>query len=319
MAKYIIRKMAMLILMTLLISMVIYVGLDLTPGDPLSSILSPETGKNLTEAQREAFREANGLNGPIYVRYFNWLKRALHGNLGYSLTSGVPVTKLLSVRLEATMELVGLSFIFSSIFGILLGVIAAVRQNKASDNIITTLGVLGISIPEFFLGILMILLFAVRLKWLPTGGRTVTRAKTWWDTAKPYVLPAFVLGASLMANTIRYTRGSMLDVLNKDYIKTALAKGVPKRLVYIRHALRNALQPIMNLLCFRLPMLLGGAVVIEDVFLWPGTGQSLLDAISTKDYTVVMAISLLVAMAFLVASFLVDILTALLDPRVRVD
>ncbi len=147
----------------------------------------------------------------------------------------------------------------------------------------------------------------------------MVNVKTWWDQASPYFLPAFVLGVSLMANAIRYTRGSMLDVLNKDYIKTALAKGVPKAGVYVRHTLRNALQPIMNLLCFRLPMLLGGAVVIENVFLWPGTGQSLLDAVATKDYTVVMAISLLVAIAFLFASFLVDILTALLDPRVRVD
>ncbi len=317
MGKYFTKRLITVIPMLLLISMIIYGVLELTPGDPLTSVLSPDQAAQMTEEQKEAYREAAGLNGPLPVRYIRWLGRLFTGDFGRSLVSGAPVSKILGARVPATLELVGLALIASTIVGIILGVIAAINQNKPIDYILTGVGVLGISIPEFFAGIVAIIWFAIKLGVLPTGGRTMTSDA--WSAIDPYILPASVLGFSLMANLIRYTRGSMLDVLNKDYIKTALAKGLPARRVYIKHALRNALQPIMNLLCFRLPMLIGGSIVIEEVFLWPGMGQTILDAIATKDYPVIMICTMLTAFVVLAASLIVDMLTAILDPRVRVQ
>lgn len=318
MGKYLIKRILAMIPMLLLISLLVFIALEFTPGDPLTSLLSPEQASKLTEEQIEAFREANGLNGSFPERYLSWLGRTLTGNFGNSLVSGAPVTKLLGVRVPATLEIVGFGLIASTLVGVALGMVAAIKQNTALDHLLTGVGVLGISVPEFFIGVIAIQLFAVKLGWLPTGGRTVENAKTTWEAIRPYVMPTAVIGFGFMANLIRYTRSSMLDVLNKDYIKTALAKGVPAGRVYFKHALRNAIQPILNLVCFRLPMLIGGAVVVEQVFIWPGMGQTILDAIATKDYPVILVCTMLTAVMVLVASFLVDIITAVLDPRIRV-
>ena len=318
MGKYLIKRILAMIPMLLLISLLGFIALEFTPGDPLTSILSPEQASKLTEEQIEAFREANGLNGSFPERYISWLGRTLTGNFGNSLVSGAPVTKLLGVRVPATLEIVGIGLIASTLVGVALGVVAAIKQNSALDHLLTGVGVLGISVPEFFIGVIAIQFFAVKLGWLPTGGRTVENAKTTWEVVRTYIMPTAVIGFGFMANLIRYTRSSMLDVLNKDYIKTALAKGVPAGRVYFKHALRNAVQPILNLVCFRLPMLIGGAVVVEQVFIWPGMGQTILDAIATKDYPVILVCTMLTAVMVLVASFLVDIITAILDPRIRV-
>lgn len=305
--------------MLLLISIIVFGALELTPGDPLSRMLSPEQAARMTDAQKEAFREAVGLNGPVYIRYFKWLGNVLRGDFGKSLVSGMDVSQLLANRIPATIELAGWALVVSTILGILFGVVAAARQNSWVDYLLTALGVVGISVPEFFVGIVGIQLFAIKLKWLPTGGRTVFRAASLFDKIPPYIMPVGVLALGLTAVLIRYARGSMLDVMNKDYIKTALSKGIPISRVYIRHGLRNALMPIMNLLCFRLPLLIGGSVIIEQVFIWPGMGQSILEAISSKDFPVVLMATMLTGSIVLVASFLVDMFTALLDPRVRIN
>lgn len=319
MLNYFIKRLLSIIPMLLLISMLIFIGLELTPGDPLTRLLPPEEAARMDPAAIEKFRVAMGINGPIYIRYYKWIINVLKGNYGVSLVDGVEVSNTLHNKLPATMELALCALFISSLLGIGFGLIAAIKQNSLSDYVSTTIGIIGVSIPEFFIGVLAIQVFAIKLKWLPLGGRSTYGADSLWQQIPNYILPACVLGFALTAALLRYTRGSMLDTLNKDYVKTARSKGLPEWKVYFKHAFRNALMPIVLLLCFRLPMLVGGAVIIEQIFNWPGIGGVLLQAISSKDYPVVLMVTLFTGFALLLASFLADLFTALLDPRIRVD
>ncbi|NSW90742.1 MAG: ABC transporter permease [Firmicutes bacterium] len=313
---YMLKRFLSIIPMLLLITIIIFIGLELTPGDPLTYMLDPE----LLASQAidiEAYKEAMGLNDPLYVRYFRWLGEILKGNLGYSLVDGSSIAKVLARRIPATFELAVVALIISSVLGITLGLISSIKQNSFIDYFNTTIGMVGISVPEFFIGILAILFFAIKLKWLPIGGRIEYGHEDLWGRLSHLIMPAVIMGVALTAALMRYTRGTMLDVLNKDYVKTARSKGLPEWKVIIFHAFRNALSPVIMLLCFRLPMLIGGSVIIESIFSWPGMGKTILDAISGKDYPVVMITTMLTSLMILVASFLADLLTALLDPRVR--
>lgn len=319
MLKYFTIRLLTIIPMLIVISILVFAGLEMTPGDPLNRMLSPEQAAQMDPQAKEAFREAMGLNGPIYVRYFRWISGVLKGDFGRSLISGMEVSQILKNRIPATMELALLALIVSSILGIIFGVFAAIRQNSWVDYMSAIAGIIGVSIPEFFIAIVGIQIFAIKLKWLPTGGRSVYGAKSIFEQIPNYVMPALVLGFALTAALMRYTRGSMLDVLNKDYVKTARSKGLPEWKVFIKHVFRNALMPVVLLLSFRLPLLIGGAVIIEQVFIWPGMGRAILEAISGKDYPVVLMATLLTATVVLIASFIVDLFTALLDPRVRIE
>jgi peptide/nickel transport system permease protein len=305
--------------MLLVISILVFAGLDATPGDPLNRMLSPEQAAQMDPQAKEAFREAMGLNGPFYLRYYKWIRGVLKGDFGRSLVSGMEVSQILKNRIPATMELALLALFISSILGIIFGVIAAIKQNTWVDYASAIAGIVGVSIPEFFIAIVAIQIFAIKLKWFPTGGRSVYGATSYIERIPNYIMPALVLGFALTAALMRYTRGSMLDVLNKDYVKTARSKGLPEWKVFIKHAFRNALMPVVLLLSFRLPLLIGGAVIIEQVFIWPGMGRAILEAISGKDYPVVLMATLLTATVVLLASFIVDLFTALLDPRVRIE
>lgn len=313
---YMMKRLLSIVPMLLLITIIIFIGLELTPGDPLSYMIDPE----LLASQNidiEAFREAMGLNAPIYVRYFRWLGEILKGNLGYSLVNGASIAEMLARRMPATFELAGSALLISTVLGIVLGVISSVKKNTLIDYFNTTIGMVGISVPEFFVGILAILLFAIRLEWLPIGGRIEYGQESLWARLSHLIMPASIMGVALTAALMRYTRATMLDVLNKNYIKTARSKGLPEWKVVVFHALRSGASPVIMLLCFRLPMLIGGSVIIESVFSWPGMGQTILNAISAKDYPVVMITTMLTSFMILVSSFIADLLTALLDPRVR--
>lgn len=320
MAKYILRKILALIPKLLIISLIIFIALELLPGDPITRTVSVDTYGNMTEAQLEALRESLGLNRPVYIRYFTWLGSLLKGDFGYSLSTGSNIATMLATRLPYTMELAFWGLMFANVLGILLGFIAAIRKNSVIDYLCTTFSVVGISVPEFFFGLLFILFFALHLKWFPTGGRVDPSSDGSFISRIPYiVLPAMTLGISLLATLTRYTRSSVLDVLNKDYIKTARSKGLSEAKVNVKHGLRNALTPVLVLLCFRLPFLVSGTVVIETVFNYPAMGSMILQAITANDMPVVMITTMIVAAVTLVASSLIDILTALLDPRVRLD
>lgn len=319
MLKFIGKKILILIPKLLLISLIVFLGLQLLPGDAVTRTVSPEAYQYMTEEQFEALRESLGLNDPILIQYFRWLGRFLTGDFGYSQASGSNIAQMLAGRLPYTIELAGWAVVIADLIGILFGFVAAVRKNKPIDHILTSGSVLGISVPEFFFGLVFILIFSLKLNWLPTGGRMAAGETGFFSRVRYMILPAFTLSIALLATLTRYTRGCMLDVLNKDYIKTARSKGLGDFVVNVKHGLRNALPPVLVLLCFRLPILVSGTVIVETVFNYPAMGSMILDAISAADMTVVMVTTMVVACVTLIASNLVDILTAALDPRVRLD
>lgn len=318
MLRYTVKRILGIIPMFLVISFIIYAALDACPGDAINSLIPPTLLQNGT-VNVEALREAYGLNDPLVIRYFRWLGNLFRGDFGYSIASGTPVSNILKSLLPSTMLLSLAALIISTILGLIFGIQAAIHQDSAIDYGATVFGILGVSFPEFFIGICAVQFFAIKLGWLPTGGRTDYGVTGFWNTIKYYILPACTLGFTLTAELMRYTRSSMLDVLNKDYIKTARSKGLPLKKVYFKHGFRNALIPIVVLLCVRLPFIIGGAVVVETVFRWPGIGQRLVEAIMNKDYSVVMMIVMMMSLIVMAASVLMDIITALLDPRVQME
>lgn len=316
---YSIRKLLVLIPMLLVISFLIYGGLELMPGDAVSFIAGPEAMANMSPEKLDALREALGLNKPFLIRYLNWLGGVLRGNFGYSLTSGTPIAQIVKAKLAATLELSFAALCISSFLGCLLGIFSALRKGSFVDTILTVAGMLGLSIPEFFFGLCSLLFFAINNSIFPIGGRLTAGNGTVTDRLYHLILPALVMGLAMSAGVMRYARSSMLDSINKDYIKTARSKGLPEWRVNLIHGFRTALTPIIVLIGFRLPTLIGGSVVIEQVFQWPGVGSEFIAAVRGQNYPLVMMIALLSVTAVLLASFLVDLLTAILDPRVRLN
>ena len=316
---YFTRRLLYLIPMLLGISFLIYLGLELTPGDVLSYLLPPEAIADLKPEELIAMREALGLNDPFIVRYFYWLGGILQGDFGYSLASGVPISQLVLERVPATLELSIAALLFSTLFGVVLGSISALKRGSLMDNSLTVFGMIGVSIPEFIFGLVALVVFALQLEWLPVGKRLMPGYDSYWDHMPHLVMPAMVLGLIMTAGVMRYTRSSMLDSLNKEFIRTARSKGVPEWRVNFIHGLRVALIPVVVLIGFRLPMLIGGTVIIEQVFQWPGVGDLFVNAVRGQNYPLVMMISFLSVTAVLFASFLIDLLTALLDPRIKLE
>ena len=316
MLKYFVSRILMLIPMILIIGLVVFIGLEMAPGDPITAMIPPDQLSSMTLDDIEAMRDSMGLNDPMLVRYFRWLFNLVQGDMGYSVVTGTPIANIIHNLLPATIKLTFAALILSTIVGLLFGIISAIKSNTILDYISSILGVIGISMPEFFIGILALLIFAIRLKWFPAQGRTDVGLNA-FQSLKYLVLPAVSLGLVLAAALMRYTRNAMLDVLNKDYVKTARAKGLPEWKVYYKHVFRNSLMPISVLLLLRLPMLIGGSVVIEQVFGYAGVGSRLLTAINGSDYQLVLVIILLLSTVSLLASVLIDMFTALLDPRVR--
>ena len=316
---YSIRKLLVLIPMLLVISFLIYGGLELMPGDAVSFIAGPEAMANMSPEKLDALREALGLNKPFLIRDLNCLGGVLRGNFGYSLTSGTPIAQIVKAKLAATLELSFAALCISSFLGCLLGIFSALRKGSFADTILTVAGMLGLSIPEFFFGLCSLLFFAINNSIFPIGGRLTAGNGTVTDRLYHLILPALVMGLAMSAGVMRYARSSMLDSINKDYIKTARSKGLPEWRVNLIHGFRTALTPIIVLIGFRLPTLIGGSVVIEQVFQWPGVGSEFIAAVRGQNYPLVMMIALLSVTAVLLASFLVDLLTAILDPRVRLN
>lgn len=317
MLAYTIRRLLALVPMLLIITFLIFLGMELTPGDAVSYMVSPDALANLSPEKLDALRDSLGLNDPFLVRYFLWLQGILRGDFGYSLSSGVAIKDIVFDRLPATLELSGIALIISTVVGSILGTTSALRKGMLSDNLLTVIGMVGVSIPRFFFGLVSILVFSLTLEWLPVGGRLMPGYETFLDRLPHLVLPSLVLSATMTAGVMRYARSSMLDTLNKEYIKTARSKGLPEWRVNLVHGFRVALTPVVVLIGFRLPTLIGGSVIIERVFQWPGIGNEFVAAVRGQNYPLVMMIALFSVLAVLLASFLVDLCTALLDPRVK--
>ena len=319
MLTYFLRRLLYLIPMLLGISFLIYLMLELTPGDVISYLLPPEAIADLKPEELMAMREALGLNDPFVIRYFHWLGGILQGDFGYSLASGVSISKLVLDRIPATLELSVSALLISTFLGVILGSISALNRGSILDNSFTIFGMVGVSIPEFIFGLIALVIFALNLEWLPVGKRLMPGYESYWDHMPHLIMPATVLGLIMTAGVMRYTRSSMLDSLNKEFIRTARSKGIPELRINFIHGLRVALVPVVVLIGFRLPMLIGGTVIIEQVFQWPGIGDLFIISVRAQNYPLVMMISFLSVTAVLLASFLIDLLTALLDPRVKLE
>ncbi len=358
MARFLVRRLLLLLPVMLGILLVTFVLVRLIPGDPCKSML----GERATEEKCNAFRERFGLNDPIPVQFARYVGNVLQGDFGVSIKNGRPVTDVLAERLPMTMELTLFAMLFASVFGITLGVISAVRHNTAVDVGAMIFANIGVSMPVFWLGLMLAYVFALALKGtplqLPPSGRLTAGAdlpsllKVWGmedaqglqrfvillisnsvllssliqgkfdifaDALRHLILPAVAVGTISLAIIARMTRGAMLDALTQDYVRVARAKGLAERIVILKHALRNALVPIVTIIGLQIGGLLSGAVLTETVFSLPGVGTQIVDAIIARDYPVVQAFTVLIAVIFVVVNLIVDVSYAYLNPRIRVS
>ncbi len=311
---YIIRRLLELIPAMFAASILIFLMITLAPGDPVAMRLGTEA----TPAQIVAERTRLGLDRPLPVRYGIWLADVARLDLGNSLYTNRPVTTLIAEAFPKTVQLALISLALSLLIGLPMGMLAALRQDRPTDSVITGLNALGLAIPNFWLGILMILLFSVQLRWLPPSGAG-NADQGMVANLRYLVMPVLSIAVSNLSVFARFTRSALIDVLADDFIRTARAKGLAERVVINRHALKNALIPVVTIVGIQFGRLLGGAVVTESVFAFPGIGRLTVTAILNRDYPVVQAILLLVVLIFLVANVVVDLLYGYLDPRVRLD
>lgn len=320
MRQYLIRRLLMMIPVFIGISMIVFALIHTTPGDPFAALVQNDVSKE----DREAMLRQIGYYDPLPVKYVKWAGQALQGNLGWSIKYREPVMQLMQRRLANTFGLSLMAMVLSTFIAIPLGVISATRQYSAFDYLATVFAFIGISIPAFFFALGMIKIFAVDLGWFAVSGMESIGVKlNGWQKAidifKHAFLPLFVLTMIQTASLMRYTRSAMLEVFQQDYIRTARAKGVPERTVVYKHALRNSLIPITTLLTLRLSGLLSGATLTETVFLWPGMGTLIYQAVSNRDYNVITSGVLLIAVTILFCNLLADVLYAFVDPRIRYD
>ncbi|EFU74827.1 ABC transporter permease [Enterococcus italicus] len=314
MGKYIIKRILITIPVLLLVTIFCFGIVNLAPGDPTDLYIS----ENATAQQKEQMRENLGLNQPLPVQYVKWLGNLLQGNLGISFSSRVAVTEVLPNKIQATLTLMLATLLLSYILAIPLGIICAKKQGGWLDTLITSFSFLGVSIPNFFFGLGLIFIFALQLKWLPTGGMTTLgQESNAIDSLKHLIMPTVVLSAFYCSNMIRYVRANMIEIFSENYMRTAKAKGLNQHLTLWRHGVKNSLVSIITVASSDIPKMLGGAVVTEQIFQWPGIGQLMISSINSRDYPVLMAINLVAALGVMLCNLLADILYAVVDPRIR--
>jgi peptide/nickel transport system permease protein len=301
------------------ITIIAFLLLQMAPGDPLNSYIPPDAP--LPAEQREALRHELGLDRPLPVRYFFWLKEAVQGNLGVRSVNFEPVSAAIGHRMGPTLLLMVTSLTIGIVFGLVLGIISALKKYSILDMVLTIFAFLGVSFPVYLAGLLALYFFALKLGWLPAGGMSTAGASGGGvlDVLKHLILPATVIALNYVASTMRYTRSAMLEVLDQDYIRTARAKGLRPQVVVTTHALKNALLPVITIIGSYIPGVLGGAVFTESIFGWPGMGRLFVDGVEARDYPLVMGLILILAIVILVVNLLTDVAYALVDPRVRYD
>jgi len=315
MGRYIVGRLIQMIPLLLGITILVFLLVNAVPGNPVSDLAFNPTTRPEDIA---AIKHALGLDQPLYKRYFVWLGNVLHGDLGLNMITYRPVTRDIMERLPNTLKLTVASFLIALIFAIPLGVYSALRRNSWFDYTATVGSVAGVSIPNFWFGLLLILFFAVRLGWFPTGGvKPIKGDATFLVQLKHLVLPAIALAITELARWTRYIRGQMLEVIRQDYIRTAYAKGLRERIVIYRHALRNGLLPLITLMGLAIPQFFSGALVVETIFSWPGIGRLTYDAAVARNYTVIMGTVLISSILVILGNLLADIGYSLLDPRVK--
>jgi peptide/nickel transport system permease protein len=312
MLAFIVRRVAIIVPTLLFVTILIFGLQQLLPGDPAVVLAGEERDPNVVAYLREKLH----LDEPLPVRYFYWIKGVVHGDLGESLRMQKPVSELIMEKLPVTLELACFAIVIALLIGIPAGIVSAVKRGTAWDYGANVVALWGLSTPNFWLGIMLILLFSVTLGWLPASG-FVSPFEDWRANVAALIMPAFVLGNAIAAVLMRHTRSAMLQVLSSDYVRTARAKGLPETSVVLKHALRNALIPVITLGALELGTLLSGAVLTEQVFSIPGFGKLIVDAVFNRDYAVVQGVVLFTATAYIVLNLIADILYVIVNPRIR--
>lgn len=315
MFRYILKRLLYAIPVFLGITFVIYTLINLAPGGPLS-VLAASGEMSLSDL--EALKISMGLDKPIVIRYFIWLGDLLHGDFGISYRTSQEVSLMISQRIMPSLMLTGTGILAAMLVGVPLGIISAYKPNSVWDHISTFISFIGASVPNFFLSLLLIYVLAVKLKWFPTSGmQSSGMSGNLLDLLHHLALPAFVCGIQPIGNYIKQSRSSVLEVLNEEYIKTARSKGLTNVVIVLKHAFRNALIPIVTTISLSIPFLIGGAVVTEQIFAWPGIGSLMITAITSRDYPVIMGVAVLICGVVLVANLILDLIYAALDPRIK--
>jgi peptide/nickel transport system permease protein len=334
MLAFLIRRVLATIPVVLLISLLVFLLIHAAPGDPADLLLSEEASpEDIAEARRRW-----GLDQPIYMQYLKFLANTLSGDLGTSFRYADPVITLIAERVPATIELAILSILIAIVLGVPLGVWAGAKPNSWADNFGSLFGFFGISMPSFWFGIMLILIVSGYLNWLPSSGRStygvaqggeagfyITQSlfagnmNATWDGIKYIIMPAIALGTNMMGIIMRVTRSSVLEIMAEDYVRTARAKGVSESTVLWRHVLRNALIPVITVVGLELGTLLSGSIIVETVFSWPGSGSLLISAIQARDYPLITGTVIVYTLAFVTINFTIDVLYALIDPRIRFE
>jgi peptide/nickel transport system permease protein len=314
MRAFLLRRAGQSLVTLLLATIVVFFGIRALPGDPALAL----AGEERDPASLAEVRAQYGLDQPILVQYWRWLREVATGNLGESLRTGISVTETILTRIPVTLELALLSMLVAIVFGVGAGVLAAVRRGSWSEWLANLAALLGLSVPSFWLGIMLILVFAIILGWLPASGYVSPREDLVGNLQR-MVLPALVLGAQFAAILMRQTRSAMLESLGADYVRTARAKGLSERQVVFGHALRNSLITVLTLIGLRLGVLISGAIITEQVFVIPGFGRLLVEAVFTRDYPIIQGVALVSAAAFIFANFAVDLLYSVANPRIRLQ
>ncbi|MHB1133543.1 MAG: ABC transporter permease [Chloroflexota bacterium] len=311
---FIFRRLLQLIPVVILSSFLVFMLMRLVPGDPAETVAGPDATPDVIAAVRIKM----GLDQPLLVQYGLWVGQIVQGDLGKSYISKMPVIDLVGYAFPATMQLALVALLLALIISVPLGVIAAIRQGSKIDLFVQGYTALGLGVPNFWLGILLILLFALVLGWLPPGGR-IDPSQNLAMGVRSLILPSITLGLHMSATFTRFVRTAMLEVLHEDYVRTARAKGLAESSVVLGHALRSALVPVVTVVGLQFGRLLGGAVVVESVFAWPGVGRLIIQAVEQRDYSVVSAALLWLVMVFVIINLITDITYAYLDPRIRLS
>ncbi len=315
---YLSRRFVQTLLILFILSIAIYTMLGLMPGDPIELLITANPKVKAEDIVR--LKKIYGLDRPIYIRYFKWFKQVvIHQDLGFSRVYKKPTTEILKGRITNTFKLMSAAFLLSLLIALPIGIYSALHHYSKLDFVISIFAFIGISIPSFWLGIMLMTFFSEKLRWLPAGGIQTIGVDNLADKLRYLILPVLSISVQSIGYWVRYTRSSMLEVLHKDYIRTARAKGLDEEVVLFKHALRNALIPIITILALSLPDLVSGAVITEMIFSWPGMGRLLLDSVLSTDYYVAMIAFLFLAGLTLLSNFVADILYAFVDPRIRIS
>ena len=318
MQRLIIRRVLQFIPVILLSTMLVFTVVRLAPGDPAAAQFGPRASDARYAEAIEAYRRKLGLDNPIPVQYVLWLRQVVQLDFGESIRSEQPVSEVILEKLPATLQLMFAGILFGLVFGIPLAIVAARNRDSAINSVANVISVIGMAIPGFWLGMLLIWVFALQLKVLPASGYTpLTEDPV--DNLRKLLMPAITLGVYELALVTRFLRAEMVEVLNSDYIRTARAKGIRERLVMSRHALKNALIPLVTILALEIGYLLGGVVVVEQVFGWPGIGWLVFQAISNRDYPIIQGVVVLIAVGYSMSNLLADIVYGYLDPRIHYE